>query len=303
MTHEISMTRLIDAPRERVFDAWTNPASLNEWWGPQGFTNTTERIDVRPGGVWQFVMHSPDGTDYPNRIAFEEITKPERITYSHGEDEDKPREFHTTVTFEDLGGRTRLTMRMVFASAELRQEALKFGAPEGGHSTVDKLAEFVAAAGGERRLVMTRIFHAPLDAVWRAWTDAEQIKQWWGPEHFTAPVVHIDFREGGKYLYAMRDPEGNDYWSTGKFVAIAPLSRIVYTDSFADAEGNVIPAATYGMGENYPDETTVELTFEDIGDGRTRLTLVGQAPAGEMAEMARAGWSTSLDKLAKVVAG
>lgn len=303
MTHEITISRLIDATRERVFDAWTNPASLNEWWGPQGFTNTTERIEVRPGGVWQFVMHSPDGTDYPNRITYEEIVRPERITYLHGEDEGRPRDFHTTVTFDELGDRTLLTMKMVFATAELRQAALGYGAIEGGHSTVDKLSEFVAAAGGQRRLVITRILQAPPAAVWRAWTDAELIKQWWGPEHFTAPVIQIDFREGGKYLYAMRDPAGNDYWSTGRFLEIEPMSRILYTDSFADAEGNVIPAATFGMGDDYPDETTIELTFEDVGDGRTRLTLVGQAPAGEMAEMARAGWSTSLDKLAKVVAG
>lgn len=302
MSHEITITRLIDAPRERVFDAWTNPDSLNSWWGPQGFTNTTQSIDVRSGGVWQFVMHSPDGTDYPNRITFEEIIRPERITYLHGEDEGKPRDFHTTVTFEDAGDGTRLTMRMVFATAELRQAALRFGASEGGHSTMDKLAEFVAATGGRPALVITRIFNAPLAAVWRAWSAAEQIKQWWGPEHFTAPVIQIDFREGGKYLYAMRDPEGNDYWSTGKFLEIVPMSRIVYTDSFADAQGNVIPAATFGMGDDYPDVTTATLTFEDIGEGRTRLTLVGQAPAGEMAEMARAGWSTSLDKLAQIVA-
>lgn len=302
MSQEIKITRLIDAPRERVFDAWTNPDSLNEWWGPQGFSNTTESIDVRPGGVWQFNMHSPDGTDYPNRITFEEITKPERITYHHGEDEGRPREFHTTVTFEDVSGRTLLTMKMVFATAELREAALGFGAIEGGHSTLDNLTEFVAAAGGQPSLVITRIFSAPVAAVWRAWTEAEQIKRWWGPEHFTSPVAQIDFREGGKYLYAMRDPEGNDYWSTGEFLTIVPMERIVYTDSFADAEGNVIPAATFGMGDNYPDVTTATVTFEDIGDGRTRLTLVGEAPVGEMAEMARAGWRTSLDKLAKVVA-
>jgi uncharacterized protein YndB with AHSA1/START domain len=302
MTHEIKISRLIDAPRERVFDAWTNPSSLNAWWGPQGFTNTTESIDVRPGGVWQFVMHSPDGTDYPNRITFEEIVRPERITYLHGEDEGKPRDFNTTVTFEDAGGRTLLTMNMVFANEKLRHEALGFGAIEGGHSTIDKLTEFVAAAGGQPSLVISRIFHAPVERVWRAWTETEQIKQWWGPEHFTAPVAKIDFREGGKYHYAMRDPDGNDYWSTGKFVEIVPHQRIVYTDSFADAEGNVIPATTFGMGDDYPDVTTATVTFEDIGEGRTRLTLVGEAPNGEMLEMARSGWSTSMDKLAKVVA-
>jgi uncharacterized protein YndB with AHSA1/START domain len=301
MTHDITITRLIDAPPERVFDAWTNPTSLEQWWGPLGFTNTTESIDIRPGGVWKFVMRGPDGVEYPNYIVFDEIVEPQRITYSHGDTEDRPDDFHTTVTFEAAGKQTRLTIRSVFQSAAMREEAFKFGVLQGGHQTIDKLTEFVAAAGGKPALVITRLFDAPLERVWRAWTDPEQIKRWWGPEHFTAPVIKIDFREGGTYLYAMRDPEGNDYWSTGEFLEIAPLERIVYTDSFADAEGNIIPAAAYGMGEDYPDVSTATVTFEDVGDGRTRLTMVGLAPAGEMLEMAREGWRTSLDKLAKAI--
>jgi uncharacterized protein YndB with AHSA1/START domain len=301
MPNEISITRVIDAPREQVFRAWTEPESLVRWWGPQGFTTATQSIDVRPGGVWQFTMRGPDGADYPNYMTFEEILRPERITYFHGDDAGRPRDMHTTVTFDDLGGRTRLTMVVRFASAAQYQEALGYGAPQSGHSTIDKLAEFVAVAGGKPALVITRLFNAPLERVWRAWTDPEQIKRWWGPEHFTAPVIQTDFREGGKYLYAMRDPEGNDYWSTGEFLEIAPLERIVYTDSFADAEGNIVPAAAFGMGDDYPDVTTATVTFEDVGDGRTRLTLVGLAPAGEMLEMAREGWRTSLDKLAKAI--
>lgn len=300
MTHEISITRLIDAPRERVFDAWSDPAALNQWWGPQGFTNTTESADIRPGGVWQFVMHSPDGTDYPNRITFEEIVRPSRITYFHGEDEGKPRDFHTTVTFDDEGGRTRLTLRSVFASAELRQEALGFGAIEGGHSTIDSLTEFVTEGGP---LVMTRILNAPAAAVWRAWTDPEMVMRWWGPEHFTAPVAKIDFRVGGKFLFAMRDPDGNEYWSTGTYREIVPMERIVYTDSFSDADGAIIPPQNYGFSPDFPIETVMTLTFEALAPDKTRLTLVGTgAPHDEMFEMARLGWTTSLDKLAKTLA-
>lgn len=300
MTNEISLTRLIDAPRERVFDAWTSPAALDRWWGPQGFTTTTTRIDIRPGGAWQYVMRGPDGTEYPNYIIFEEIVRPERITYSHGETEGRPDDFHTTVIFEDAGGRTRLTMTSVFKSAEMREEALRFGALQGGHSTLDSLAEFTAADG--RAMYTTRIFDAPIERVWRAFTDPEQIRQWWGPEHFTSPVARVDFRVGGKYLFAMRDPEGNDYWSTGTYREIAPLERIVYTDSFADAEGNVIPPTQYGMSADFPAELVVTLTFEDLG-GRTRMTsTTAGMPRDEMFEMARLGWATSLDKLAGVVA-
>ncbi len=300
MNHEITITRLIDAPRERVFDAWTNPDALNEWWGPQGFTTSTTSAAIRPGGVWQFVMHSPDGTDYPNRITFEEIARPERITYFHGEDEGKPRDFHTTVSFDDVAGRTRLTMRSVFATAEMRRQALEeYGALQGGHSTIDSLSEFV---GEDNPLVITRIFDAPLPRVWQAWTDPEVIKKWWGPEHFTSPVARLDFRVGGKYLFAMRDSEGKDYWSTGTYREIVPMERIVYTDSFADAEGNVISPTQYGMSEAFPAELMATLTFEDLG-GRTRMTItIAGMPRDEMFEYARMGMSTSLDKMAKLLA-
>jgi uncharacterized protein YndB with AHSA1/START domain len=110
----IIATRGFDAPRELVFEAWTDPKHLVQWWGPTGFTTTVRTIDVRPGGVWRFVMHGPDGVDYENRIVYEEIVKPERLVYSHpGDDDVEPVQIHVTVTFEDHGGKTKLTMLML----------------------------------------------------------------------------------------------------------------------------------------------------------------------------------------------
>src|SRR5450631_188479 len=95
---EIVITRVFDAPRELVFKAWTDPKHLVHWWGPNGFTNTFHEVDIRPGGVWRFTMHGPDGVDYPNRIVFEEIVKPERIVYAHsGGEENDLAQFHVTV--------------------------------------------------------------------------------------------------------------------------------------------------------------------------------------------------------------
>lgn len=101
------------------------------------------------------------------------------------------------------------------------------------------------AKGSE--LVLTRVFDAPRERVWKAWTQPEEVKRWWGPKGFTAPFVTIDFRVGGKYLYCMRAPDGKDYWSTGVYREIVPLEKIVATDSFADPEGNVVSATHYGM--------------------------------------------------------
>lgn len=146
-------------------------------------------------------------------------------------------------------------------------------------------------------IVITRVFDAPLALVWRAWTESEQLMKWWGPEHFTAPVCTIDFRVGGKYHYCMRSPEGQDYWNTGVFLEIVPHQRIVYTDSFADEAGNVVSAASIGMGDDFPPELTVIVTFAEV-DGKTHFSLTQRGmPAGEMAEMTHAGWSQSLDKL------
>lgn len=151
----------------------------------------------------------------------------------------------------------------------------------------------------DQELVITRLFDAPRKLVWKAWTDPEHFKLWWGPKDFTCPFCEMDLRVGGKYLNCMRSPESQDYWTTGVYKEIVPFERIVYTDSFADAEGNVVPATHYGMDPDFPLETLVTVTFED-DNGKTRMTLKHAGmPAGETSEQAGAGWDQSFDKLAK----
>ena len=141
---ELVITRLLDAPRELVFDTWTDPAHIGQWWGPDGFTTTTLEMDVRPGGRWRYVMHGPDGVDYPNRMVYREVVRPERIVYDHGDDvEHDPAQFHVTVTFAEEGGGTRLTSRMLFASAEQCEKMKEFGAIEGGNQTLARLDEYL----------------------------------------------------------------------------------------------------------------------------------------------------------------
>jgi uncharacterized protein YndB with AHSA1/START domain len=145
----IIATREFDAPRELVFEAWTDPRHLAQWWGPNGFsTTTTSSFELRARGVWRFVMHGPDGRDYENRITFDEIVRPERIRYHHGGGGDvEPVQFHTTVTFEDLGrSRTRLTLHAVFPSAAERARVIRdYGADKGAAETLARLAQYVAA--------------------------------------------------------------------------------------------------------------------------------------------------------------
>jgi uncharacterized protein YndB with AHSA1/START domain len=142
---EIVVSRVIDAPRELVFEAFTQVRHLSRWWGPDGFTTTTRAFEFREGGAWDFVMHGPDGTDYQEWITWTEIVPPERIALLHGESRDDPNAFESTLVFTPHGTATRIVMRTVFPTRQLRDQAVeKYHAIEGGEQTLSNLAAYVA---------------------------------------------------------------------------------------------------------------------------------------------------------------
>lgn len=151
---EIVISRVIDAPPELVFEAFTEVRHLSRWWGPNGFTTTTRSLEFRVGGEWDFVMHGPDGTDYPEWIRWTEIVPAERIAMLHGAFRDDPDAFASVLTFAPEAAATRIEMRTVFPTAALRQEAIeKYHAVEGGQQTLGNLAAYVAKLaerGGEQ---------------------------------------------------------------------------------------------------------------------------------------------------------
>ncbi len=199
---EIVITRLIGAPRELVFEAWTDIRHLGNWWGPRGFSTTTHEYDFRPGGMWRFIMHGPNGMDFPNWIAYEKIVPPERLVYSHGGGRaDGSADFHTTVLFETQGKKTLVTMRGVFPSAAERDLVVKeYGAVEGGKQNLERLEEQVARMAAGKPFILTREFDAPRDLVFRVWTEAEHLNRWFGPKGTTIRISKMDFRQGGQYL-------------------------------------------------------------------------------------------------------
>lgn len=141
---EVVISRVIDAPRELVFEAFTEVRHLSRWWGPEGFTTTTRAFDFRVGAEWDFVMHGPDGTDYQEWISFTEITAPERIALLHGESRGDPNAFESVLTFRAEGAATRIEMRTVFRTKAQRDEAVeKYHAIEGGTQTLANLDAYV----------------------------------------------------------------------------------------------------------------------------------------------------------------
>lgn len=164
----------------------------------------------------------------------------------------------------------------------------------------------------DKEMILTRIFNAPKQRVWDVWTKPEEIMKWWGPEGFSCPAAVSDFTVGGKYNYCMKAPvneqfQGQEMWSGGVFKEIVPGERIVYTDYFTDEQGNMKDPADFGMPAHFPKENTATITFEDIGEGKTKLSIISHLPedaAGREAIIksgAPEGWHSSLDKLEKVL--
>lgn len=146
---EIVITRLFNAPRDLVWQAWTDPAHIAQWWGPKGFTTRVDEMDLRPGGQSRYVMVGPDGTEYPVQGVFREVVPPERIVttdefgegYEEITDIDLPQGMVMTILFEDLGNQTRLTLHILHPTAEERRKHEEMGVVAGWNSTLDCLAE------------------------------------------------------------------------------------------------------------------------------------------------------------------
>ena len=163
----------------------------------------------------------------------------------------------------------------------------------------------------EEGVKIERVFDAPRAKVWEAWTTPDIIKKWWGPEGFSAPSIKVDLRVGGKNIYAMQGPAGSEWdrvmYSSGIIKELVPQEKIVTTDYFSDADGNMIEPSKEGQDPNFPKEMTVTILFEDTDDGKTKLSIMYPKPDTEeqMEAMLKSGmkegWSTSLDKLEKAL--
>ena len=153
------------------------------------------------------------------------------------------------------------------------------------------------------RMVITRVFDAPRELVWKAWTDPKYVMQWWGPKGFTSPACKIDFRVGGKFLFCMRTPDRQEGWNAGEYHEIVLHEKIVSSMYFSDSEGNKVEPAEYGIEHEAIDDAYDVTLFEDLGNGQTKLTFIGNDNMQNAIESGQLeGWEETLDKVAAVVA-
>jgi uncharacterized protein YndB with AHSA1/START domain len=307
-TNRIEITRVYDAPVEIVWEAWTDPAQVAQWWGPRGFTLTTHSKDLRPGGTWVYTMHGPDGTDYPNYTRYLEVDPRARLVYDHGaKDGDAAPLFRVTVTFTPVDGkaRTKMDMTMTLATVEAAEQTRGFIKKAGGESTWDRLAEYLTEQqSGEQRFVIHRSFDAPIARMYELWTDPEHFARWLPPTGFTMKFIRADIRAGGSTRYVMTNGAGTTLHGRASYLELEPPRRIVYTQQICDEHENL---ARHPGLPTWPATLHTTVTLTEEGPDRTRVQVSwrpeGAVTAEELAAFVEhrrsmtAGWTGSFDKL------
>jgi uncharacterized protein YndB with AHSA1/START domain len=261
---DLTITRLIDAPRALVWQAWTNPELFKKWWAPKPFTTPECEIDVRPGGVFRTLMRGPDGTDYPGTGVFLEVVEHERVVFTNALElgwRPSAHPFFTAIfTMEDENGQTRYSARALHKDDADRRKHEEMGFHDGWVTCMKQLAQLAESlkcptssapssptsnrsrklkitTPSDREIVMTRNFEAPRALVWDALTKPELLKRWlFGPDGWSMTVCEIDLRVGGEYRYVWKKmPSGHEMGMGGVYREIVKPERIVSTEKFDDA--------------------------------------------------------------------
>lgn len=303
-SNEIKITRVYDAPVKAVWDAWTDPHQVAQWWGPRGFTLTTHSKDLKPGGHWHYTMHGPDGVDYPSKTIYHEVEQYSKLVYDHGGSDDRPPLFRVTVVFSETQGQTKMDMTMTLPTPEAAEETRKFIKKAGGDATWDRLAEYLEKhSSGKEKFVINRSFNAPLKVMWEMWTDPKHFAQWLPPTGCTMEFIRADIRPGGTNFYCMTGGPAKMYGRC-EYLSMEKPHRIVYTQQFCDENEK---AARHPMSATWPETMLTTVLLSEEGPERTRVTITwepyGATTQDELETFAKAkggmtqGWTGSLDKL------
>lgn len=307
-SNELKITRIYDAPVKTVWDAWTDPKQVAQWWGPRGFTLTTHSKDLRTGGTWVYTMHGPDGVDYPNKTKYLEVEKFSRLVYDHGGNDDRPPMFRVTVLFSETKGKTKMEMTMTLPTAEAAAEAKKFIKHANGDSTWDRLAEYLEkGASGKEKFVINRSFEVPQEVMFEMWTNPKHFSRWLPPTGFTMNFMRAEIKPGGSSFYVMSGADMKLY-GRAEYLEITRSTRLVYTQQFCDENEKI---SRHPMAPTWPETMLTTVNFSSEGPNQTRVTVVWE-PYGtvtreelecfikEKPGMTQ-GWTGSFDKLEEVL--
>lgn len=307
---QIITERLLNAPRELVFKVLTEADHIKNFWGPDGFTNSIKQMDVKPGGQWLFTMHGPDGTDYPNRIIYRTVTPPSYLSWDHdgGEDDPNGHRFFGELELFAEGNKTRIQLRMTESSMAARDAVAKY-AVDGGIQNLERLAAYVAPmAAPKNRFVIERTFAVSVERLFKACSDADDLKHWMGPAGAEIFILKRDFRPGGICHYGNILPDGTEMFGKQVFREITPPNRLVFTQSFADKDGDI---SSHPMAPTWPKQMVTVFEFLPEGPHKTKLKISWTYAGVDDVEASTfhaahdsmsGGWKGSLDQLESYLA-
>jgi uncharacterized protein YndB with AHSA1/START domain len=301
---QIITSRLLNAPRELVWKLLTSPEHIKHFWGPDGFTNTIQHMDVKPGGQWLYVMHGPDGTDYVNRITYHTVREPSFLGYEHdgGADDKSGHRFKGELELFAEGDKTRIELRVALASIEQRDTIAKY-AVAGGIQNLERLAAYVAPiVDAKNTIVVSRSFTVSQERLFKTCTAVEELKQWFAPQGFEIIKAEIDFKPGGTYHYGMRG-NGVEMWGKQYYREIKPFSRVVMDHTFSDKDGGLgkhpmsatwpqVTLSIYDFIPEGPNQTRWQITWTYYGINDVEAETFQAAHAGM-----KQGWEGTFDKL------
>ncbi|MGV3709876.1 MAG: SRPBCC domain-containing protein [Gemmatimonas sp.] len=303
--NEIHITRVYDAPVALVWEAFTDLNHVSKWWGPRGFTITTHSKELRAGGHWDYIMHGPDGTDWPNYARYHEVVPRKRLVYDHGAaSADAKPLFHVIAEFSESNGKTTLDMRMQFDSDEAYQRARVTIKAANGNSTWDRLAEYLEKEETSKEIfVINRSFPVSRETMFDLWTKPDHFAKWLPPTGFTMQFKQADIREGGAGVYSMTNGQFTMYGRVDYLSVVKPES-LRYVQCFTDADGNI---SRHPGAPVWPEKMLTNVHFASEGPNATRVTVrweaYGDATAEEIAAFVAEkpgmtqGWTGSFDKL------
>ncbi len=302
--NEYYLTRIYNEPLKTVWQAWTDPQQVAKWWGPRGFTITNHSKDVRTGGHWDYTMHGPDGTNYPNKTKFLEVVEYSKMIYDHGANDTQPPLFRVTVLFTEKNGQTELDFTMAFENAEIATQMKKFIKQANGDSTWDRLAEYLSEEIHQKNtFVINRSFAAPIDLMYDMWTNPKNISAWLAPTGASMNFIKADIKVGGGTFWRMEGEHGVMF-GKAKYIETNRPNKIVYTQQFVDENENI---SRHPMAPTWPETmlTTVEFSAENTNQTRVTITWepYGKTTPDEVETFKNAragmtqGWTGSFDKL------
>jgi len=307
--NEIYITRVYDAPVKVVWDAWTDPDQVAQWWGPRGFTLTTHGKELRPGGIWHYTMHGPDGVDYLNKTLYHVVEVNKKLVYDHGGNDDRPPLFRVTVMFSELEGQTTLDMTMTLPTAEEAEATRMFIKAAGGNATWDRLAEYLnEKEKGQHSFVINRSFAVPIDLLFEMWAEPDRLSKWLPPVGFEMDILRADFRDGGHCFFRMSNRADVTFYGKFEYREITKPCRIVYVQRFCDEVEN---AARHPALPVFPEAMLITVLFAAEGDLATRVTVtsvpIGMVSAEENVAFTNTrpgmtqGWTGAFDKLEAMI--